>query len=408
MNAGPILQRDGNGAEHEAVPSAAIPSAEVPSEAVPSASPSVGIPGDISAGVSGASEVSGGSGGGRRTFEAFELARVLSHYDIGAIEEIVDFPRGSRKAPKLMLRSDKGLYLLKRRARGKDEPRKVAFCHGLQHHLADRQYPLPHLIGTRKSNNSMLKLDGCTYELFEYIKGNSYDQSLEATTDAGRVLSLFHKLSYSFSSEYKPSRGTYHNSRSVKLSMTKAPETLMQVAPQADAAATYRLVNELNALYLQAIDRVDMEGLPAWPEQVIHSDWHPGNLLYRGGRVVAVIDYDAARYGQRIIDTANGVLQFSIQANGSEPEGWPVEPDRSRFKRFMRGYDSVPDMMLSRAEIRVVPWLMIQALIAESIIPIAAVGYFAKLPGLRFLAMVLRKARWLADHRDELIELVEE
>ena len=34
---------------------------------------------------------------------AEELAIVLSHYDIGIIDSIAEFPRGSRKAPKLLI-----------------------------------------------------------------------------------------------------------------------------------------------------------------------------------------------------------------------------------------------------------------------------------------------------------------
>src|SRR5579862_5782620 len=95
--------------------------------------------------------------GQREAFSAEELAIVLSHFDIGVIDSIVDFPRGSRKAPKLLIVSDQGKFLLKRRARGKDDPFKVAFTHALQLFLANKQFPLPHLIGTKQENNSMLQ-----------------------------------------------------------------------------------------------------------------------------------------------------------------------------------------------------------------------------------------------------------
>ena len=36
--------------------------------------------------------------GGRETFAADELGIVLSHFDIGVIDSIQEFPRGSRKA----------------------------------------------------------------------------------------------------------------------------------------------------------------------------------------------------------------------------------------------------------------------------------------------------------------------
>src|SRR5882757_2790784 len=116
-------------------------------------------------------------GGGRERFGAEELVVVMSHFDIGVIESITEYPRGSRKAPKLLINAEQGKFLLKRRARGKDDPFKVAFSHALQLYLAGKQFPLPHLIGTRTDNNSMLQHNNAVYELFEYIRGNSYDNS---------------------------------------------------------------------------------------------------------------------------------------------------------------------------------------------------------------------------------------
>src|SRR5277367_2463516 len=137
----------------------------------------------------------------REKFNAEELLIVMSHYDIGGIKRIKEFARGSRKAPKLVIAAERGHFLLKRRARGKDDPFKVAFSHALQLYLAGKQFPLPHLIGTKKDNNSMLQWRNSVYELFEYIPGQAYPQTLEATFDSGRILSLYHKLLQDFRSE---------------------------------------------------------------------------------------------------------------------------------------------------------------------------------------------------------------
>ena len=63
----------------------------------------------------------------RAQFAAGELAIGLSHFQIDTIDAIRAYPRGSRRSPKLILRSNGNLYLLKRRAKGKDDPDKVAF-----------------------------------------------------------------------------------------------------------------------------------------------------------------------------------------------------------------------------------------------------------------------------------------
>ena len=365
--------------------------------------------GSAASGQSGLSSIGPGAEGHQR-FAADELAIVLSHYEVGTIEAIQEFHRGSRKSSKLIVRTDKGIYLLKRRAQGKDDPFKVAFCHSLQLHLAEQQFPLPHLIGTRKDNNSMLQWKGALYELFEYIKGTSYDNSLEATTDAGRILALFHKLLKDYQPEYEPQQGSYHAARSISASLKHVPNALAQVDPggaEQHKDEIGRLVTLIRTSYNDAAMRVDEMGLADWPMQIAHSDWHPGNMLFRGSRVVAVIDYDAARIQQRVIDIANGALQFSILGGGDDPAQWPDYIDVSRFKRFLRGYDSVPECVLSRAELRTISWLMTEALISETVIPIATTGSFAKMDGVGFLNMVERKVKWLQQHADDLVKVMD-
>ena len=344
---------------------------------------------------------------GRQQFAADELAIVLSHFDLGTIEMIQEFPRGSRKAPKLILRTEKGVYLLKRRARGKDDPFKVAFCHAIQMYLASKQFPLPHLMGTQADNNSMLQLRGYIYEVFEYISGTGYDNSLEATQDAGKTLALFHKLVRDYAPEYEPPVGSYHGAKSVMKSMDLLPQTLEKVDPTnaRDHADTIQETGAfLRRSYQEAAARANEIGLADWPMQIIHSDWHPGNMLFRKNRVVAVIDYDAARMQQRVIDAANGALQFSILGGGDDATQWPDYLDESRYKRFLYGYDSVN--VLSKSELRVIPWLMIEALIAESVIPIAATASFARMEGYGFLLKDERKVKWLQQQAEKLVNIL--
>ncbi len=327
----------------------------------------------------------------------------MSHWEIGIIEAITEFPKGSRKAPKVLVVSENGKFLLKRRARGRDDPYKVAFCHALQLHLASQQFPLPHLIGTKRDNNSMLQWRGGVYELFEYIPGQPYPQTLESTYESGKVLGLFHKLLEHFRSEWQPPTGSYHLAPSVESGLRSIPQI---VPPQVmSTAGVEGLLASLLDHYRRGAEVVESLGLETWPRQIVHADWHPGNMLFREGHVAAVIDYDSARALQRVIDIANGCLQFSIIGGEEEVSRWPEYLDESRFKRFLRGYDEV--MLLSQAELRAVPWLMVEALIAEAVFPIAATGSFGRMEGLAFLQMVNRKVKWLAKESARLVELAE-
>lgn len=348
-----------------------------------------------------------GAGRGERDrFAPDELAIVCSHYDIGVIKSIKEYRRGSRRAPKAVLKTTTGRYLLKRRAPGRDDPYKVAFCHGIQLHLAERRFPLPRLIGTSTENNSMLQIDGHwgeggthIYELFEFITGDSYDQSLDATDDAGRALAFFHKLLAHYKPDWEPPRGSFHGSEAVRSHLDMIPGRVGEARD---------MIDELTAAYTDAAVRVERLGFSRWPDQFIHGDWHPGNMLFRNSRVAAVLDFDSARLAPRIIDIANGALQFAITMRGDDPQGWPIYLDETRFKRFCRGYDSVEDAVISTAELEAMPWLMIEALISETAVPIATTGTFARIDGLAFLVMVRRKVRWIIEHADRLVRLISE
>ena len=67
------------------------------------------------------------------------------------------------------------------------------------------------------------------------------------------------------------------------------------------------------------------------------------------------------------------------------------------------GYDEVN--LLSEAEIKTIPWLMVEALIAEAVFPIAATGSFGRMEGMAFLNMVQRKIHWMQRSADKLVEI---
>lgn len=340
--------------------------------------------------------------GARDTYGVEELAIVLSRFDLGPIEAIQDFRRGSRRSPKLLIKSAAGLFLLKRRAPGRDENERVDAAHAVQNYLASNQFPVPRLLPTRGDRATALRLGGRVYELFEFIPGSRYDGSLAATSDAGHTLALFHKIVSGFHGA-PPTHHPhgYHALPGCADALDHIPRDSRIGRPELAGVC-----NELRGLYLEAARRADRLGLREWPSQIVHGDWHPGNTLYRGQRLVAVIDFDGVRPEQRALDIANGALQFSITMEGQEVEKWPDYLDESRFKRFCRGYDAVEGCILSTSEIQALPWLMIEALIVEAALPVAATGAFAGLDGGSFLTMVLRKARWLEAQAPRLSNLL--
>ncbi len=328
-------------------------------------------------------------------FEAFELACVLSRYDLGAIESIRIYRRGSRRAPKLHLFTEYGEFLLKRRAPGRDDPFRVAFAHGLQLHLAAHGFPLAHLIGTRTDNNSLVQFEDRTYELFQFVHGSHPASDPENARQAGVVLGAMHRLSDSYVPEYDPPRGSYHASGNAATLIGAIPAAVARQEPGLEVAELERQATLLNRAYDEAASRVERYGAATWPRVVIHGDFHRGNILMENRSVVAVLDFDSARIEPRMIDVANAGLQFSMDhANPADLDRWPETLDLAVIASLIRGVQS-SSTRLSNEELKALPWLMMEALIIEAASPLANTGTFGRLPGSAFLRMVERKLRWL-------------
>jgi Ser/Thr protein kinase RdoA (MazF antagonist) len=275
-------------------------------------------------------------------------------------------------------------------------------------HLSAKHFPLPQLINTT-DGQSFSHLPSAAsaqspasapseniYELFEFIPAAHYPQTLEATENAGYTLALYHQSLLDFTPAWEPGPSSYHRARALAQNFTR-----IAAAGQVPTS----LLDSLQTLVTTAAEAVDASGYSTWPKRIIHADWHPGNMLFREDRVVAVLDFDSARRLPIAIDLANGALQFSMIDGDENPAKWPDQTDESRYRKFLHGYRQLA--AFSSAESAVLPWLMIEALIAEAVYPIAATGTFGRISGDIFLHMVARKANWLALHAHHLIQLAE-
>ncbi len=336
----------------------------------------------------------------RDTFATDELAIVLSHFDLGVIESITEFNRGSRRSPKLGIVSDKGKFLLKKRATDRGGLDRVTYTHAIQGHLTQKNFPLPRLQCPRGTEETILTLGDSLYEIFDYVSGHPYSGEPEETRAAGRVLAEFHTALADFPDHRSFASTGYHDALGVQTGLNAIPSSISaHDSASGHEAEVLALTSFLFEAYTAAADKVEKAGYPEWLESITHSDWHPGNVLYKRGKVLAVIDYDCAKPGKPTCDIANGALQFSIIATGT-PDSWPDHLDVVRIRDFLSGYEERTPIDETHAEM--IPYLMIEALIAEAVLPIAATGTFGRYGGYGFMQMVRRKVRWIQAHADQL------
>ena len=332
----------------------------------------------------------------REKFQAREIAQVLSHYDVGVISQIREYRRGSRRAPKLKLETEHGEFLLKRKNAGHSHARAEA-GHALQACAADGGVPVAALVAMRHGG-TLLALGEQLYELYQWVPGKRFERDPAQAHEAGVALARLHRALAARATAYELPTGGFSDTDAVRRSLYLADaEARLRADTQARAK-----IGELVAGFDEHLSRIEKKlvekGLPLHPTVVCHGDFHPGNTLWFGVTLGAVIDFDSARHEVVAAEIANAMLQFSLKHRvGENPDAWQIGLDTDRLRAFCAGYCSQPATMAHAELAPLLPWLMMSAVIAEAAAPIARDGDFAGIPAIPFLRATSGLVDWISE-----------
>jgi Ser/Thr protein kinase RdoA (MazF antagonist) len=331
----------------------------------------------------------------REKFASREIAQVLSHYDLGVIREIREYRRGSRRSPKLRLETERGQFLLKRKVRGysADHARTV---HELQRLAAQARVPVAPIVPLR-GGGTLLEFGGHLYELFTWVDGRRYERDPAQAREAGVALARLHRAFDAVGSPGRLPAGGFSDIDAVRRSLRLAEAAALRSSDSTAHAELQALVASLDHQEARVGKKLAEKGLGGQLSCPCHGDFHPGNTLWSGVSLAAVIDFDSARHESVAAEVANAALQFSIKHRvGNDPDAWQVGLDPDRLRAFIEGYASQPEVAVREDIAQLLPWLMISAVIAEAAVPIARDGTFAEIPALPFLRTTSRLVDWIA------------
>ncbi|MBL1216007.1 MAG: hypothetical protein D8M59_00760 [Planctomycetes bacterium] len=341
-----------------------------------------------------------------------ELHLVSTTFGIGDVTQWQAITRGVGKADKFALRAATQDYLLKRRrwptdaAASQQGLDRAAFRHALRRHLHQAGMPVEPYLTCSTRPASILLHSGRSYEVMRFVHGTEFARSTESCRDAGTRLSQMHEALSTFPYSTAAPISTCHDQDTLERRVQALQHRLTQ--SKQDAAYLLQLLDTVGTRYRAAAAHVDAQEYGKWPPILIHGDWHPGNLIFRDHRVVSILDFESAGRAPRAIDIACGALHFSIQAHGDDPQQWPDEPDELRWFAFCAGYDAFnPDHVLSRAEVRALPWLMIEALITEAVGALSATGKVGVVSARHMLEILVGKVGWLEKNAPRMIRVLE-
>lgn len=332
-----------------------------------------------------------------------EVNTILKHWDVGLVSEIAPMTGGSRDNPKIKLTTERGTFVLKRRPLYKSDTDRIRFGHHVMMTTSAAGLPIALPQVARDGTTFTVQPDGI-YELLLFLNGGRWKRTPQQAFEAGRALAMLHRGALDMLWKGNVKASCFHGNLIVVEALRRVPAAITAVYPEIEQQPLLDVCQHLSHVYQQASEQVDVFGYEQISSQVVHGDWHPGNILFDGDRVTGVLDFDSTRLEPAIVDIANGLLQFSIRAGPSRAiDKWPHQLGQSVFSGFTKGFHSVNSGKFLEF-VNMVPGLMIESCIAEAAIPIARLGMFATIPGDKMLAMISRRVSWIQSNTATLVQ----
>ncbi|MFZ4722277.1 MAG: phosphotransferase enzyme family protein [Phycisphaerales bacterium] len=323
--------------------------------------------------------------------DAIEAA---ARWDLGEVASIVPLPGGSSASPKFVVRAVGKSYVLKCRAAHAGDVERIAFAHGFMHAAAGAGVPVAMPIRSRDGAAHEI-VAARTWEVFPFVEGERWSRQPGQARAAGEALGCMHAAGIAFTWHGHVQAASFHGNLNVLEALRRVPRAVHRVEPDVDMVALANACETLAEAYTEAAAAVEEVGYAQLDSQVVHGDFHPGNVIFDGDRVAAVIDFDAARLEPAVVDFANGLMQFAcFRGTATRVAAWPAELDALRLAAFTHAYAHRGDRALAD-QVDMVPPLMIEACVSEASLPIARRGRFGPAKASEVLQLVARRVNWL-------------
>lgn len=303
----------------------------------------------------------------------------LDHYPIGEIQSVREMIAGSSDAPKAVIECDRGKLLLKRRARGLEHASLVGFSHEVIFGCLEQGVCAVPLIGTKADNNSMCQIGDKTYELFVFIEGVVFDQSIAHANQSGMLLGEVHRAMDSITTSFEAT---------VESSVVNPERAMAGGLPETAKKVCKRILDY----------GLDAHRANARPAALVHGDWHPGNMIFDGPEIVAIVDFDNCRLGSRDRELAQAMVYLSMK----RPIGNDV-PGEASMEHVLAVWDGYLELSESKPNPRLIAALMPAVLLDEALAGDPSGGGRSS----ALVSAAMKKAHWLDEHNPEIVRALE-
>lgn len=229
----------------------------------------------------------------KTVFTKNEMARILSNYDLG---ELICFEPVANVTVETNYFVTTALGKFVFRYYEERSKESVQFEVNLIRYLKKRDYPCP-AVYKNKHGKSVNFYNGKPYVLFEFIQGvHVKDPTEEQRRQLIKMAAKLQNITRNYRPYYKNARWNYGVDLCRKLARRKAKS--INTANSREKLKW--LENELAKLKLPQ----------SLPKGICHCDFHFSNVLFKDGKIKALLDFDDANYTYLLFDLAYLIEPF--------------------------------------------------------------------------------------------------
>jgi hypothetical protein len=326
-----------------------------------------------------------------QTVSPGELAAVLSHVDLGEVLLVSPVALGRPDSPKSLLRTARGLFLIRRLAPRPDLFERALINLAVSQRLRDAGLRVPRVMeplrGSDRDAGPLVAVGDRWFEVREFIPARPCEPTPDDAARLGAAAARIHGALARFSPATPVPVWRLQPAGSLRARLVPSPSLERAIGAHFDRIA------DLAAL---AVGTLNELGITGAEHQLIHADLHPGNVVFAGaaGDEPVILDVESALAGPPIADLAAAALHLWLRANSTDNHPELISASRQTCVGFdataalFRGYHSLREQGFSPSLARSAPWLMIHAAACE--IADASVGKHAS-PTVQGLVALVRR-----------------
>jgi homoserine kinase type II len=301
---------------------------------------------------------------------AAQLEEILSdHYEIGRLVDYEQLHLGYVNVSYIIetvISGKKNKYFLRRYKKGIREE-EVRFEHSIVKHLVKKDFNLvAGLTNTRDGKTFVKQFEGgedVFYAVFDFLPGeDKYTWVNPACSDedlrgSASVLAQFHNAV----SDLNPEGKRYEPKISDLL--PKIAENVQRYAREAGKTVFDACFLKNLGLILATIELTNRaiggRECKETVHQVIHCDYHPGNLKFQSGEITGLFDFDWSKVDARCFDVALAITYFCTTWEGKQGGSLQLNKAAAFLNAYQNTLRTVPGAEpLSDVELKCLPYMI--------------------------------------------------